>query len=485
MQNKSNVVVIMVDEMRYDLLGCLNQKIKTPNLDTLAQDGTLFQEAYCASPLCVPSRVSMFTAQQVRKNGAAYNGEQYQISEHNQQGFLETLKQQNYICGMIGKNDTFTTQYMRSMFDVVEEYTHWGRCDVKASETEKNIFAYRNHEYRPGFCFPHNRWEMLGEGLINRPEPFDKKECTTYKIAEYGSKFIIDHRDTPFFLLCSFPDPHWPITVCEPYFSMYNQNDMELEYEDTSFENKPFEHFIQAHVNGYDKYSAEEKKRILSIYYGMISYIDDSIGMLIQTLKQNDLYDNTLIVFTSDHGDFGGRYGLVGKTKAFYEPLIRIPLIMKLPGCQSVVSTNAMVSNIDILPTIFDYLNLPIASSVDGSSFLDAFFDSSYIHRQTVFAEVGIPVDPMPAYSASDFPKLKAEGEAQYGAFWFIDFTGKGKAVMIKNQRYKYCRYFDRAEELYDLYHDPGEQHNLANTEDYFSIKDQMKNMLIDYLSTN
>ncbi len=236
--------------------------------------------------------------------------------------------------------------------------------------------------------------------------------------------------------------------------------------------------------SGFDTYTAEERKRILATYLGQVSFIDKAIGALLDDLEQRGLIERTLIVFTSDHGDFAGRYGLIGKTKAFYEALIRIPLIIAMPGQSRGQRISANLSNIDVLPTIAEVLGLRSPAEVQGESFFPVIDGRKKTHRDVIFAEVGSPEIPPPPIPMAEYAAYNRRRVASDGVFWFCDYTTPGRAAMIRRDSWKYCFYTGDKEELYDLATDPFELRNVADDNRHAARKELMKSALLAWALT-
>ncbi len=474
-----NIIVIKTDEQRFDTLGCMGSPVvRTPNLDRLVEQGTIMDNAFCVSPLCVPSRVAFFTGQRPHRTGAVGNGMQHHI-QTSQWSFIESLKDEGYAVGLAGKNHAFDDEYFTKWFDYREEYSHWGKCHGTLSDKDREVKAWLHDEKRPDYRMANG---MLMEGLIDEPMPFPREQCPTWRIAEDAIAFVDAHRDHPFLLHCSFPDPHWPNVVCEPYYSMYAAEDIELDGLEIDWSTHPFAHYVQSQSSGFDAYSESDKKQVLATYYAQVSFIDDAIGMLLTRLDELGLRGRTIIVFTSDHGDLAGRYGLVSKTKAFYEPILRIPLIMAGPGIPAGRRYAAKISNIDVMPTLFEQLGLSIPAFVQGKSFLPVLRGDRDEHRQEIFAEVGSPEPPPPPLPLAEFPAYNRKRQKEDGIFWFIDYTCKGRAAMIRRDGWKYCFYTGDQEELYDLENDPLELCNRAADAACAERREELKNRLIEWL---
>ncbi len=489
MPTHPNLLIIKADELRHDSLGCAGHPVlRTPHLDRLAAGGTRFENAFTVSTLCVPSRVSFFTGQYVHTHCGWGNGPQHHIGL-SQAALPQWLKEAGYTTALVGKNHAFQDAYCDRWFDVREEYTHWGKTHGEIRSSDRDVIDYRQHDTRPEFANfgPAGGRALLGEGLIDRPEPFPPEQCFTARIAEDAVGFL-DRRaegDRPFFLHLSFPDPHWPNTVCEPYFSMYPPESLPpLEAWPMNWEGHPFKHFVQSQACGNDRYTEAERRRILATYYGQVTFIDTAVGRVLDRLAALGLEDNTLVVFTADHGNFAGRYGLVGKTGGFMDALLRIPLILRGPGIPARATCQAQVSNIDVLPSLLEKMGLPVPKSVQGRAFIHCLADPRAEHRDAVFAEVGAPRPPPPPIAVERYAAYNRKRTEKDGWFWFCDYASNGRSAAIRTADWKYAFYVGDAEELYDLTRDPYEVRNLAADPAHASRREALKNRLLAWLLT-
>jgi arylsulfatase A-like enzyme len=483
---KKNVVMIVADELNKLCLGCYGHDlVKTPNIDRIAEMGMRFEEAYCATPLCTPSRVSMFTGQYPCTHGRFFVDEPSHIGEE-VPTLVSHLKEKGYTTALIGKNHCFNQSFLDKWFDVVQEYHHWGKERGEMRPSDKAVYDWRHSDKRPMYAnFAEKGGStVLAEGLIDEAEPFPLEECMTFRIAEDAEAFLAEQGDKPFFLKYSFPDPHWPHTVCEPYYSMYSPEDIESlpGYHEIDWSTHPFKHFIQSMATGYDSYTEDERKKVLAIYYGMITFIDDAVGRLLDSLEKNGMMDNTLIMFTSDHGCFAGHFGLFGKTGGFYDSLIRIPLIVAGPGVNKGTTSDGMINNVDFVPTILDWLGMDTPDYSQGSSFSHLFTSPDDGHRSEIYAELGRLAAPPPPFPPSEYEKVNAERTAIGGWQWFIEYVCDGRSTMIKKDGWKYCCNHSDKEELYHTKEDPLELTNLIDDEDCRAIKDSLRVKLMEWL---
>ncbi len=473
---KPNLIVIQTDDQRWDSLGIYGDRVvKTPVIDTLAKEGTRFENAFTVAPLCGPSRTSFFTGTYASRRQCFDNATYIGPGED---CFLDSLKQAGYKIGLSGKNHAFTPNYFDAVFDRVEIYGSWGKEKGTMTEADIAVAKFRNTQGPPS-----RLGNKLLEGLIDYPEPFPQERCITSRIADDAISFVNKNKENPFFLYVAYPTPHWPNIVCEPYFSMYMDQLDKIGLpgmDEIDWDSHPFCHFVQSQATGYDKYTKEERRKVLAIMYGQISFIDYSVGRIVEALKDEGLYEDSIIVFTSDQGCFGGQFGLPAKSKGFYEPLIRIPLIVKMPGDRKRGKvTPAQIENIDVMPTLLDCAGVEHSAPIDGRSFLDVLQNKTDIHRTVIYSEVGRPALPPAPISKKQYPAYNTYRSKTDG-FWFIDYTTRGRCAMIRENGWKYCFYNGDMEELYNYVNDPLELNNLAYHPDHIARKTAMHKKLIE-----
>lgn len=471
--DRPNIIVIKTDDQRWDSLGVYGDPVvHTPRIDALAKDGTRFENAFTVAPLCTPSRTSFFSGRYASTNQVFDNKNASHIGLEDF-SFIETLKNAGYKVGLAGKNHTFQLSYAEKWFDTFEEYSPWGKEHGTRTESDIAVEDFRKNS---GPDSQLGNW--LLEGLIDYPEPFPEEQCMTARIAEDAIAFVEANKDEPFFLHMSFPTPHWPNIVCEPYFSMYKGQLDAISLagmDEIDWDTHPFAHYVQSQATGFDQLSKTDRRKILAIMYGQITFVDKAVGQFIDALKEQGLYDDTIIVFTSDQGCFGGQFGLPSKTKGFYESLIRVPFIIKIPENKARAKvTSAQISNIDVMPTLLEAAGVSYAEAIDGQSFLPVLRDETEVHRTAIYAEVGqlvMPPEPMDKADFAAYNKLRSAEDM----FWFIEYTVRGRCATIREGGWKYCFYNGDIEELYHYEKDLLELKNLATHPEYQSRKKAMQ----------
>lgn len=405
-----NVLVIMSDEHSYQAMGCSGHPIvRTPNLDRLAREGTSFTQCYTNSPVCTPARGSFFTGQYVHQlgnwdNATPYDGKQKGISHH--------LHEHGLSMTAFGKLD----------FHPQGEYPGL-TADPSAHRTQVDVGAFFRSSNQPR---PHveNRYRQI---------KVRDGRCYDDRVRDDAISWLKGKTkaDEPWVLYVGFLHPHFPFLVKKEHWDYYDALVTEIpETARAPFTslNEPLR-ALRTHFNG-DQVDEETIRRFHVGYYSLIAEMDDNVGQILQTLDEQGLADDTLIVYTSDHGEQMGNHGLWFKC-CMFEESSRIPLIVKGPGVKAGQSCGSLVSLVDLYPTIAEALDLPAPERVRGRSLLDLTQGKEEEpDRDFVFSE----------YHAHGMPS---------GMF------------MIRWKKYKYVYFTDFKPQLFDLENDPQERNDL------------------------
>ena len=368
---KPNIIMIMVDQMRFDRFGAMGDAIvKTPNIDALLNDGLLFKNAYCPSPVCAPSRASVKTGIYPPGNGMVTNWVPFKekvagTTDIDQYLLTERLKSQGYHTGLVGKlhfvpadnkfgfdfkalNDAPYSVYADDNKN--SDYVKWLQ-ETHFKHNEEDIVAIfdRDESYYPDSIYKF----IMGSGWRT------KKQHDIPWTAQESMNFIENSDpNEPFFLFTSFFGPHQPYLAPPPWDLMYNPDDIVLGprfYMD--MENSPI--FTMSPFGKLSKHlraSWDERKykEVLAAYYGQISMIDHYLGKMFEQLKEKEIWENTWIVFLADHGDFNTAYGTFFKGE-MYDVSAKIPLIIKpAAGYGRKGIRDELVNSLDVYGTLLD-----------------------------------------------------------------------------------------------------------------------------------
>lgn len=443
--SQPNIVLIMTDQQRADFSKAEGYALDPmPFLDALGRRGARFSRAYTPMPTCAPARCAMFSgrfpkATRVRENSGIKN-------IFRTKDLAETLREKGYSINITGKNHSYLKP---EDFDYCSLYNHHGQR--RPAET----------------CTPQEREmdEWLGSldhGISLEPTPFPLECQPPYRVARDAIQCVDAQGERPFFLWMSFAEPHNPYQVCEPYFSMFPEDHIpERAAGPESAKRKGAKwrwerDLIESKRPGFDK----NWRRYRADYLGMIRLIDDQVKRFVEHLEKTGKLDNTIIIFTADHGDYAGDYGLMRKGVELPECLVRIPFIISGPGiapCEDM--RDDCVSLVDIFPTLCDALGAEIPYGVQGRSLWPMLTGSSYPAEEfrSIYSELGIGGLH---YTEDERPKLHFD----YDGPRFDELnsvTQSGNLKMVRMGKWKLMFDMMGRGQLYDLDADPGELNNL------------------------
>jgi len=484
---RPNILLITSDQQHWNTLGITNPQIKTPSLDRLAKDGTLFERAYCPNPTCSPTRASIITGKYPSQHGCYSLGTKLPESERT---VGEDLSRAGYKTALVGKahfqplqsTDEYPSlesypimqdlDFWREFhgpfygFDHVElarnhaDEAHVGQHYALWME-EKGFTSWRDCFRKPtGTADPqYGRW--------NIPEEFHYNAW----IAERTNALLESYNDegAPFFLWASFFDPHPPYLAPDPWHAMYDPDSIELVLGKPGEHDKNPPHFQLTQtpkpdfspwkeepygLHGLHSHLRDEAKlrQDVAIYYGMTSLLDKYVGVILDRLEALGLADDTIVVFTSDHGHFYGQHGLIAKGPFHYEDLIRVPMIVRWPGkVPAGRKSKALQSLVDLAPTFLSLCGIDVPRTMTGFDQSDVWLgdDRACVAREHVL----------------------------------VEHRHSPTTVHVKTyveDRYKLTVYFNREYgELFDLEQDPGEFDNLWDDPSARELKSELIKKLL------
>ena len=438
-QEQPNILLVTTDQQRYDSCGPRAPAfMRTPHFDHLCREGTRFDAAYADCPLCVPSRVSIMTGKYVFSHGMDGNGPSSEVM--GREGTLPTcLGSLGYQTAAIGKMH-FDPQRARHGFDEMilpeDYYTSMARSG--------RGFQPMRHGLGQNELYP---------GMATVPESLTLTSWTAEQCVEY----IRERRDptVPFFLWCSFSKPHPPLDPPEPYYSMYRDCDIPGPvYGDWSADDvcpEPFKRLRQTLSR--DQVPPEVIREARAAYYGLITQIDYNMGRVFAALQDIDLFKDTLILYTSDHGEYLGDHHRGGKG-LFHEPSAHVPFALRLPqGWENRChgrSNKQLVTLADILPTLVRAGGGTPPPDVDGQDLI-------------ALAQGGL---------AAPRQYLEATGGGR--SFW------SWRYYAITDGRWKSIFYPEGgAEQLFDLENDPQELIDLAKKPEFEAKRAELTSVMV------
>lgn len=452
MPDRPNVVFIMTDQWRGDCLGCYGHPVvETPHLDHLAQQGVRFSQAYTATPSCIAARAGLFTGMCQRNHGrVGYKDGVPWNYEHTLAGEMAAA---GYHTQAVGKMHVYPARNLMGFHNVVlhDGYLHFERKAGKNYDLVDDYMPWlRNKIGSDADMIPHglncNSW-------VARPWPYGEETHPTTYVTTMAIDFLRRRDPTkPFFLFASYHRPHPPLDPPQVYFDQYiNQEFPPVPMGDWADQ--------QAQMKGIDGtmglgfMGQRQLHRARAAYYAQITHIDHQIGRLMEYLLEYDVLQNTMFVFSSDHGELLGDHNLFRKVLP-YDGSTRVPLIVTPPAswqCKRGSVSDAVVELRDIMPTILDACNVPIPETVDGQSVLPLARGEPAEWREYLHGE----------HAAGNLSNhWITDGRCKYA--WFSQ-TGR--------------------EQFFDLANDPQELHDLIDDEGVQGQVQRCRQWLIEELT--
>ena len=388
MAKQPNVVVLMSDQQRLDTVSCygLNDVCRTPHIDALAARGVRFDSAFTPTAICSPARASFYTGLYPHKHGVTANG---LCLREGVRGLNHYLAEVGYRCGYAGKwhvdEQTGPTGYGFAGQDFMG-YAFPGSDllpGLQFGAKPRGHNPYADYLKERGFDpLPTVSHRFVGTNPSNQAQEMfalhegPVESCIEYFVAEEAIRVLdeVATDEQPFFLWANFWGPHSPSLVPEPYFSMYDPKAIPEHpgYAET-FEKKPYRQQLIEKLWGLGDYGWEGFQEIAARYFGHCTLIDDMVGRVVAHLERLGVLDNTIIVYTSDHGDCLGAHKLIEKGEFMYDEIYRIPLVIAHPDCEAPgTACDEFVYLHEIMLSSLDAAGLDFPADLDGQSFLPA-----------------------------------------------------------------------------------------------------------------
>ncbi|SMF77763.1 Arylsulfatase A [Tistlia consotensis] len=436
MTGERNVLWIMCDQLRFDYLGCTGHPhLETPNIDALAARGVRFERAYVQSPICGPSRMSFYTGRYVRSHGSSWNKVPLRVGEPTLGDHLAELGVRNVLVGKTHMKADLAGMARLGIDPASDLGVRIAQCGFEPFERDDGLHPDGPYDPDP----PYDRWlralgyqgdnpwedwansaegpdgELLSGWLLehaDKPARVKAEHSETAYMTDRAMAFIeqagADER--PWCLHLSYIKPHWPYIAPAPYHALYDARHVLPVVRDEAERRDPHPVYARYLEERFSRAFARQgvRERVIPAYMGLIRQIDDELGRLFAFLKRRGLWERTLIVFTSDHGDYLGDHWL-GEKELFHECSVRIPLIVVDPSPAADATrgsvSDRLVESIDLAPTFLEFFGgaakphvlegrslLPLLRD-DGSAPARPFVVSEYDYAmRRARTDLGVPI---------------------------------------------------------------------------------------------
>lgn len=492
--SQPNILFIMCDQLRWDYLSCYGHPhLQTPNIDRLAEQGVRFDRAYVQSPICGPSRAATYTGRYISSHGASLNFAPVPVGERFLGDYLAPLGVRTALVGkthlkpdvdgmqLLGISPSSATgkRLAGGAFEPYWRDDGLHPNDQRSRETDYNRYLRAQGYEGDNPWHTHANGALDEEGkfrsgwyLENAPYPanIEERHSETPYTTMRAMEFIEEAGEQPWCLHLSYIKPHWPYIAPAPYHNMYGKEHILPINRSESEKSHPhpiYEGYM-THQSSLGFVSDEAREAVIPVYMGLIKQIDDQIGRLLDVLERRGQLDNTVIVFTSDHGDYLGDHWL-GEKDFFHEEAVRVPLIIFDPRAEADstrgTTCKQLVESIDLVPTFIEMMGGTPSFRLEGCSLLPLLTNKS---------SKSIPEWREFAISEVDY--------SDRGVRYSLDLPPEQCwKIMVRTERWKYIEFNGFRPMLFDLEHDPQERHDLGAELAYQAVRDQMRQHLVTF----
>ncbi|KAJ1710229.1 arylsulfatase [Aspergillus flavus] len=461
-----NLVIFMPDQLRYDSLSCTSTPkttfLKTPNISSFASRGTLFTNCFTQASVCSQSRCSMLTGTYPHVSGHRSLENLIKPWEPN---LFRSLKENGYhVACLAPRGDTFAPTVTELS---VDEYGFLETPD----------FVPRFSGSRPSDEKDESIWgRLFYKGLRNAKEASDYDDAVVRSALRW---LECPPQDKPWVLFMPLIFPHCPFQVEEPYFSLYERDIIPepgaVPGEKTGYEPRYMRVIRERYGTG--RATPEIWRELKATYYGMISRLDDQFGRVVGRLDELGLWDETITMFFTDHGEYLGDHGLIEKwPSGLSDSLVHEPLIIAGGGLPKGQVYTGMAEMVDLVPTVLELCGISQQFPHNGRSLVPVLRDPSLGHKEYAFSEGGFLTAEEPLLEQAPYPyDIKA-------ALQHEDTTLVGKAVSIRSVEWTYVYRLYEPAELYHRQRDPEEMYNLAAEPKYVPVARMLEAEVLRWL---
>lgn len=447
---RPNVLWVCSDQQRFDTIeGLNNPHVRTPNLRRFMDGAVTFTHAFVQNPVCSPSRASFLTGRYPRTTGLCANGQRIRESERL---VTKQLAESGYTCGLAGKLHLSPVFGGRLEDRIDDGYSRiWWSHDIQDLWPGKNEWLVWLESQ--GLKWPK---KLADPGGV----PLNARFMQTDWCADRAIQFMRDQKaNGPWLMSVNIYQPHHPFLPAQQYLDNYDPARLpEPAWQDGELDSKPvYQRRAQNHpLYPFLKMDSLARRRMTAAYYAMVEQVDAAFGRMLAALEDSGQAHNTIVIYMSDHGEMLGDHGFYLKGPHFYDPAVRVPLMIRWPGRWATgVRSDAMVEMVDLAPTLLEAAGLSVPDGIQGRSLSSLLSGKAKDHRDSVYTEFYDAVPKQPV-----------------------------KATSVRTATARLTVYHTlRTGELYDLVKDPGEFDNLWDKPNARPLKEAMSAKLIERMA--
>ena len=488
-RSAQNVLWIMADQLRWDYLSCYGHPtLKTPHIDRLASRGVRFERAYVQSPICGASRMSYYTGRYCRSHGSTWNGFPLRVGEPTLGDHLRPLGVRTAIVGKTHMMPDLKGMEWLGIDPNSPIGVTIAECGFEPYERDDGMHPYGPYDPDPAYDDylrkhgfdsrnPWEDWANSAEGddgeilsgwlmrYNNLPARIPEEHSETPYMTSRAIDFMTEAGDKRWLCHLSFIKPHWPYIVPAPYHNMYGANQI-LPAIRSEAEKTNGHPVFRAYQNTRicRAFARDEVRRtVIPAYMGLIKQIDDQMGRLFAWMEERGLFENTMIVFSSDHGDYLGDHWL-GEKDLFHDPSVRVPLIVYDPRAEADSArgnvSDALIEGIDLAPTFLEFFGGPAKPHIlEGRSLMPLLHGA----KSEGFREV--------AFSEYDYATRYVRRELE------VD-QKDARLIMACDRRWKYVHCEGFRPILFDLENDPQELEDVGDDPRFEDVRERMRDAI-------
>ena len=452
---KPNILFLMTDQQRWDAMGCSGGWVRTPALDRIASEGVRFTQCVTTTPICIPARVTLATGRYPHNN-AVWNNMDYAMPPE-APTWMRALRDIGYRTSLFGKTHLHPHRGdLREREHLLNAYGLDDVDEIGGPRASARVMSHMTAMWQDKGLLDAYRADFderfANKPHVARPSVLPLEDYADVYVGQQAKRYLAGYaRDEPWFCWVSFGGPHEPWDAPEPYASMYEPDAMPAPVPPSVDEQPRPRGWLDRRMEHAPVLEAGDEAAMRANYAGNVSLIDDQIGQILDVVEQRGELDNTVIGFTSDHGEMNGDWGLIYKM-VFLDGSVRVPMLVRTPATARDDSgrvSDTLVENCDLGPTLVELAGGELDHRQFARSLVPALADTNAAHRDRAISEI-----------RGEFMLMTRD--------WKMALNREGKAYM-----------------LFDRNADPEESRNLAGLPEYRAVENDLRLRTLEHIATS